>query len=186
MKILLAQFVATALLIGGVTRCNAQPGLDTIQAVPPLPGNNGFPAPPGDGLLAPPPPPEDKLSKDATIFQHFVAHNKTRTCTSDSHARPFNNQIRGVNLGGWMVLEPWITPSLFYQFLGRDEKSTAFDIYSFCSILGPVEGNRQLRRHWETWVTEDIINTLAQSNAVNSLRLPVGDYMYKPYGPYGE
>ena len=27
--------------------------------------------------------------------------------------------IIGVNLGGWMVLEPWITPSLFYQFLGK-------------------------------------------------------------------
>ena len=25
--------------------------------------------------------------------------------------------IKGVNLGGLFVLEPWITPSLFYQFL---------------------------------------------------------------------
>jgi len=25
-----------------------------------------------------------------------------------------NNTIVGANLGGWMVLEPWITPSLFY------------------------------------------------------------------------
>jgi len=35
-------------------------------------------------------------------------------------------------------------------------------------------------------VTEDIINALAASGAVNSLRLPVGDFMYKPYGPYAE
>jgi glucan 1,3-beta-glucosidase len=33
-------------------------------------------------------------------------------------------------------------------------------------------------------VTEDIIRDLAQSGAVNSLRLPVGDFMYVPYGPY--
>jgi len=26
----------------------------------------------------------------------------------------------GVNLGGWMVLEPWIAPSLFYQFLDKN------------------------------------------------------------------
>ncbi len=39
-------------------------------------------------------------------------------------------------------------------------------------------------RHWDTWVTESIIVKLAQSGAVNSLRLPVGDWMYKPYGPY--
>ena len=25
----------------------------------------------------------------------------------------------GVCIGGWMVLEPWITPSFFYRFLGK-------------------------------------------------------------------
>ena len=25
----------------------------------------------------------------------------------------------GTNIGGWMVLEPWITPSMFYRFLGK-------------------------------------------------------------------
>ncbi len=124
-------------------------------------------------------------AQDSVEFTHFIAHLSSQTCSSDTHARPFNNQIRGVNLGGWMVLEPWITPSLFYQFLGGDETNTAFDTYTFCQVLGPVEANKQLRRHWETWVTEDIIKELAASGAVNSLRLPVGDYMYKPYGPYG-
>jgi len=28
--------------------------------------------------------------------------------------------MRGTSLGGWLVLEPWVTPSLFYQFLGKD------------------------------------------------------------------
>lgn len=83
-----------------------------------------------------------------------------------------------------MVLEPWITPSLFYQFLGGDETNTAMDQWSFCQVLGPEEANRQLKNHWSKWVTEDIINELAASGAVNSLRLPIGDFMYKPYGPY--
>lgn len=98
----------------------------------------------------------EKDDEDSTQFRHFVAHNKTMTCSADEHALPFNNQIRGANLGGWMVLEPWITPSLFYQFLGEDENSTAFDMYTFCEVLGPKEANRQLRRHWETWVTEAV------------------------------
>jgi len=25
----------------------------------------------------------------------------------------------GTNIGGWQVIEPWITPSLFYRFLGK-------------------------------------------------------------------
>jgi hypothetical protein len=126
------------------------------------------------------------LNDDSMPFKHFVAHNRSMTCSSDEHARPFNNQIRGVSLGGWMVLEPWITPSLFYQFLGGDEKTAAFDMYTFCDRLGAKEANKQLRRHWDVWVTEDIIKELAESEAVNSLRLPVGDFMYKPYGPYKE
>eukprot|EP00904_Undaria_pinnatifida_P005193 jgi/Undpi1/1803/HiC_scaffold_12.g05190.m1 len=71
--------------------------------------------------------------------------------------------LRGVNLGSWMVLEPWITPSMFFQFLGK--------------------GNKQLKRHWSSWVTEGDIAQLA-TIGVNTIRLPVGDWMYKPYGPY--
>ena len=25
----------------------------------------------------------------------------------------------GTNIGGWQVIEPWITPTLFYRFLGK-------------------------------------------------------------------
>jgi len=39
-----------------------------------------------------------------------------------------------------------------------------------------------LRRHWETWVTEDIIQELANTGAVNSFRLPIGDFQFVPYG----
>lgn len=124
------------------------------------------------------------LPKGGTQLPHFIAMNDTMTCIEDAHATPFNNQVRGVNLGGWMVLEPWITPSLFYQFLGKKEGEVGFDSYTFCQVLGGEEANRQLRAHWETWVTEEIIIQLKQSGAVNSLRLPIGDYQFKPYGPY--
>ena len=108
------------------------------------------------------------------------------TCTGDNHATKFNEAIRGVNLGSYMVLEPWITSSLFYQFLGQPEGKVGMDSYSFCEVLGGEEANRQLRNHWETWVTEDLIVQLKESGAVNSLRLqvPIGDFQFIPYGPY--
>ena len=53
---------------------------------------------------------------DSTQYKHFVAHNQTMTCSVDEHATPFNNQIRGVNLGGWMVLgELVLSPGRFSQ-----------------------------------------------------------------------
>ena len=33
--------------------------------------------------------------------------------------------MQGPNLGGWLVLEPWITPSLFYQFLSEQYEQYA-------------------------------------------------------------
>ena len=98
--------------------------------------------------------------------------------------------FRGTALGGWLVLEPWITPSLFYQFLGASEKwgdeapsKVGFDSFTFCTALGPEEANKQLRRHWQSWVTEEQIINL-KNIGVDTLRIPVGDWMYVPYEPY--
>jgi glucan 1,3-beta-glucosidase len=92
--------------------------------------------------------------------------------------------IRGTNLGGFLVLEPWITPSLFMQFLGRGrDDGVAMDMKAFCEVLGPEEGNKQLQRHWSTWVTQDIIEELARTG-IDTLRLPVGDWQFVPYEPY--
>ncbi|RLN31506.1 hypothetical protein BBI17_006469 [Phytophthora kernoviae] len=124
------------------------------------------------------------------FFANFRPNDENQTCSSDTHATPFNRQVRGANLGGWLVLEPWITPTLFYQFLGTQERfgdkapeKTGMDMYTFCTALGKEEANRQLRIHWATWVTEDDIKEMAEAG-VNSLRVPVGDWMFNPYEPY--
>ena len=45
---------------------------------------------------------------------------------------PDNKAMRGTNIGGWMVLEPWITPSLFYWFLGKTHsEGVGLDTYTF-------------------------------------------------------
>ncbi|KAL2054819.1 hypothetical protein ABVK25_005123 [Lepraria finkii] len=31
-----------------------------------------------------------------------------------------SEKVRGVNTGGWLVLEPWITPSIFQQLPGHE------------------------------------------------------------------
>lgn len=88
------------------------------------------------------------------------------------------------------MLEPWITPSLFYQFLGASEKwgkiaplKVGMDSYTFCSALGPEEANRQLRRHWDSWVRDEDIKKLSKTG-IDTVRIPVGDWMWVPYGPY--
>ncbi len=82
-----------------------------------------------------------------------------------------------------MVVEPWITPSLFYQFLGKKEGEVGIDTYTFCEALGSAKANEILRAHWDAWVTEDHIRQLAERE-VEALRLPIGDWIMRPYGPY--
>ena len=103
-------------------------------------------------------------------------------CFSNSKNENWN--IKGTSLGGLFVLEPWITPSLFYQFLNQNDiEKIAMDTYSFCKVLGPIEGKRQLNMHFKSWVNESAILSLANKK-ITHLRIPIGDWMFQPYGPY--
>ena len=111
-------------------------------------------------------------------------------CADGVQAAKEDWKVFGTNIGGWLVLEPWITPSLFYQFLSSEQKwgpdapdHTGMDMWTFCAALGPKEANRQLRRHWAAWVREEDVRAIAATGATH-VRIPVGDWMYKPYGPY--
>jgi glucan 1,3-beta-glucosidase len=92
--------------------------------------------------------------------------------------------MRGVNIGGWLVLEPWITPSLFYRFLDKTHsEGVAMDSYTLCEVLGAEDGNALMRAHWASWLTEQHISDLVDREA-EILRLPIGDWMLQPYAPY--
>jgi glucan 1,3-beta-glucosidase len=107
----------------------------------------------------------------------------TILCSALAVANAKGPAATGANAGGWMVLEPWITPSLFYRFLGKDKDNTAMDSYTFCEKLGPGEGNKVMRAHWDAWFTEEHIKQLAERK-VEIVRLPIGDWTLNPYGPY--
>lgn len=83
-----------------------------------------------------------------------------------------------------MVLEPWITPSFFYRFLGKTHtEGVGADCWTVCEALGPEEGNKVMRSHWDHWLTKDHIKGLAERD-VEIVRLPIGDWTLMPYGPY--
>ncbi|KAJ2162510.1 hypothetical protein GGF46_000641 [Coemansia sp. RSA 552] len=88
------------------------------------------------------------------------------------------NLIRGVNLGGLFVLEPWITPSLFDEWVSVTN-STVVDEWNYCAALGKQECQRRLHTHWGTWVQESDISTLA-GLGINTLRIPIGYWALAP------
>ena len=86
------------------------------------------------------------------------------------------SKLRGVNLGGWLVLEKWITPSLFEGLQATDETS-------YCVELGEVEATRRLHHHWNTFITRDDFGWL-KSAGINAVRLPVGHWLFGKDYPY--
>lgn len=86
-------------------------------------------------------------------------------------------QLHGVNLGGWLVLEKWITPSLFDGFEAKDE-------YSYCKEC-PDEALERLRHHRETYITKKDFEWLSK-HGINSVRLPVGYWALQSDAPFIE
>jgi glucan 1,3-beta-glucosidase len=68
-----------------------------------------------------------------------------------------SHKIKGVNLGGWLILENWMTPKLFgvAGLPGKWDERSVMDEWSFCEILGKQECEKVLQNHWETFYTED-------------------------------
>ncbi len=89
---------------------------------------------------------------------------------------PHNHKLRGVNLGGWLVLEKWITPSLFEGLKATDETT-------WCAELGEAEATRRLHQHWNTFITREDFAWLKQAG-VNAVRLPVGHWLFGKGYPY--
>ncbi|MCJ1328598.1 hypothetical protein MMC10_005275 [Thelotrema lepadinum] len=59
--------------------------------------------------------------------------------------------IRGVNVGGWFSLEPFITPSLFNSY---DQNLGIVDEYTLCQHLGPTSAAQTLEQHYSTFINE--------------------------------
>lgn len=94
---------------------------------------------------------------------------------SNLFSQKTGKKLRGVNLGGWLVLEKWMTPSLFADLQALDETS-------FCVELGDKAGDR-LRQHWQSFITEQDFAWLAQIG-INAVRIPVGHWLFGPDYPY--
>ncbi|KAK2591491.1 hypothetical protein QQS21_010811 [Conoideocrella luteorostrata] len=73
---------------------------------------------------------------------------------------------RGVNLGGWLSLEPFITPSLF----NYDLKMGIVDEYHLCKQLGGAAAST-LENHYASFVTEDTFKDIAAAG-LDHVRIP--------------
>ncbi|KAK9479898.1 glycoside hydrolase superfamily [Lipomyces japonicus] len=74
--------------------------------------------------------------------------------------------IRGVNVGGWLILEQWLGGDIWNRV------SSASDEWGVADELGDAASDA-FQDHWSTWFTESTVQQLA-SYGVNTLRIPLG------------
>ncbi|KAI0839747.1 glycoside hydrolase family 5 protein [Hypoxylon sp. FL0890] len=83
---------------------------------------------------------------------------------------------RGVNLGGWLSLEPFITPSLF----NYDSKLGIIDEWTLSNHLGPKTAASTIEKHYATFVTEQTFQEI-QAAGLDHVRIPYSYWAVQTY-----
>lgn len=102
---------------------------------------------------------------------------------ANEHVPPLNEPwgdyaerpARGVNVGGWLSLEPFITPSLF----DYDLRMGIVDEYTLCRYLAARCGST-LETHYATFVTEDTFREIAEAG-LDHVRIPFSYWAVQTY-----
>lgn len=98
-------------------------------------------------------------------------------------------KIYGVSLGGWLVTEPWITPSLYENAVNNhnNNKSIPVDEYTLTSLLRDTmdNGSIYLQNHWDHFYNETDFQQISQLK-LNLIRIPIGYWAFEllPNDPY--
>ncbi|CAE7089107.1 unnamed protein product [Rhizoctonia solani] len=84
------------------------------------------------------------------------------------------DKIRGVGIGGWLVLEPFTSPSLFERYM--NESTPAIDEWTLSQhiIADPNSGGLQkvLEEHYSTFITEEDFAQIAGAG-LNWVRIAI-------------
>ncbi len=77
-------------------------------------------------------------------------------------------QYDGVNIGGWLVTESWITPSLY----SAHNVSEGSGEWQLSQQLGP-QAQSVMEEHWDSWLAEADVELLSSVHTTH-VRIPVG------------
>jgi aryl-phospho-beta-D-glucosidase BglC (GH1 family) len=80
-----------------------------------------------------------------------------------------SNRIRGVNIGGWLVTEPFISPALYQKYPGAVDEWTLSQAMAQDTASG---GLNQLEDHYKTFITEQDFAQIAGAG-LNYVRIPL-------------
>ncbi|CAE7183324.1 unnamed protein product [Rhizoctonia solani] len=92
------------------------------------------------------------------------------------------DQIRGVNLGGWLVLEPFISPAMYEPYMNATVP--AIDEWTLCENLAQDASSggvaKAIEEHYKTFITEEDFAQIAAAG-LNWIRIPIPYWAIEVY-----
>ena len=97
------------------------------------------------------------------------------TARANEYVPPLNEKfaygtmpIRGVNIGGWLSIEPFITPSMFNSYASN---LNIVDEYTLCQHLGADQAAQTIEKHYSTFINEQSFADI-QAAGFDHVRIP--------------
>lgn len=84
-----------------------------------------------------------------------------------------DHTLHGLNLGGWLILEKWMTPSVFRGTQAQDE----------WMLSRTADGRERIRTHRDTFIQESDFQWLA-THGIELVRIPFGYWLFEPSEKY--
>ncbi|KAJ6605838.1 glycoside hydrolase family 5 protein [Mycena sp. CBHHK59/15] len=91
------------------------------------------------------------------------------------------SKIYGVNLGSWLVLEPWMLPQEWLDMGGQhctDCSTCIASEFAFAQAY-PKTVDETFKGHWESWFNQDDVDALVAAG-INTVRIPLGYWIVEP------
>jgi len=85
------------------------------------------------------------------------------------------SKIFGVNLGSWLIVEPWMLPDEWIAMGGEDCSDCSTCIRSEFALVqaNPTTADAKFEKHWNTWFNQTDVDDLI-SVGINTVRIPLG------------
>jgi len=102
-------------------------------------------------------------------------------------AFPQPDQIYGVNIGSWLLVEPWMLPDEWLAMGGENCTNCQDCIRSEFDLTraNPDTADQIFDEHWRTWFTERDVQRLRELG-INTVRIPLGYWLVEPLVEEGE
>ncbi|KUI53000.1 putative glucan 1,3-beta-glucosidase D [Cytospora mali] len=110
-----------------------------------------------------------------STWDNSAAANSLVPALNEDWGSYADRPARGVNLGGWLSIEPWITPDLF----DYDEDLGIVDEWTLCTYLGSSCAST-LEKHYSSFVTESTFAEIADAG-LDHVRIPYSYWAVEVY-----